>query len=716
MTLSRLFIAPICVALACAGTASAAVSLEARDVPLPASASARGASARLVLPAQTAPLRFNLVGLHWRGPGDVWFRTSPTGGRWSAWHAAGGEGDDAPDTGSAEARPLRAWTLGDPYWTGAARRIQYRVEGSVTRLRAYFLWSPVRAAPPARTVATTTRPAIITRAGWNANESIVRSSPSYAPRLGFAVVHHTAGGVPTSAARSAAMVRAIQSYHVRSNGWNDIGYNFLVDPFGQIFEGRGGGMTRNVIGAHAQGFNTGSVGVSVLGSYGSTAPSAAAQAAIARLLAWRLDLAHVDPTSSVTWTSLGSPTFPAGTPVLVAAVSGHGQLGATACPGAKLLSKLPAIAATTLALGGPKLFSPGTQGTLGGPIRFTGRLSTPLAWTVRVLDGAGVEVASGSGTGKLVAWTWNSSVAPPGAYSYVMEAEGGVRPATARVPGEPPLTLAPFAPSPPVLTPNADAIGDIVQLPVSVSKSAALALRLETTAGVPVATIIAARALARGTTTISWRGRSGGAQVADGRYRLVAQVTAGAEQVTRRADLTIDRTLGRLTVTPSLFSPNGDGRLETVEVGLTLARTAAVRLRVLAGTTPIATLFSGSAGSGRRTFTWNGKGAAVDGALRVVAEATTSLGTRRLEGVLVRDTTKPRVTILEARRRAGGGTYVRLRLSEAALLVLRFDDETVRRSYGPGEVVFRRSRASRSVSVYALDAAANGRTVFARIS
>jgi hypothetical protein len=119
--------------------------------------------------------------------------------------------------------------------------------------------------------------------------------------------------------------------------------------------------------------------------------------------------------------------------------------------------------------------------------------------------------------------------------------------------------------------------------------------------------------------------------------------------------------------------------------------------------------------TGRHTVTWNGTGATADGSLRVVAEATTSLGTRTLERAVVRDTTKPHVTILEARRRPRGGTYVRLRLSEAALLVMRFDKETVRRSYGPGEIVVRRSRASDSVSVYAQDAASNGRTVFAHV-
>src|SRR4029453_7682350 len=88
----------------------------------------------------------------------------------------------------------------------------------------------------------------------------------------------------------AAIVKGIQLFHVQGNGWNDIGYNFLVDRFGTIYEGRDGGIDRNVIGAHALGFNTGSVGIALLGTYGSTKPSPAALDAIAKLIAWRLDL------------------------------------------------------------------------------------------------------------------------------------------------------------------------------------------------------------------------------------------------------------------------------------------------------------------------------------------------------------------------------------------------------------------------------------------
>src|SRR5213083_2249951 len=112
-----------------------------------------------------------------------------------------------------------------------------------------------------------------------ANEAIRRAPPSYAPSVQFAVVHHTAGTNSYTASQSAAIVRGIEVYHVQGNGWNDIGYNFLVDKYGQVFEGRYGGVDKNVIGAHAEGFNTGSVGVALIGNYSSASVAQAAKAA-----------------------------------------------------------------------------------------------------------------------------------------------------------------------------------------------------------------------------------------------------------------------------------------------------------------------------------------------------------------------------------------------------------------------------------------------------
>src|SRR5256884_8324750 len=141
-------------------------------------------------------------------------------------------------------------------------------------------------------------PSIIPRSGWQADETIRRAAPQYAGSLSFAIVHHTVNTNNYAPEQSAAMVRGIEVYHVKGNGWNDIGYNFLVDKYGQIFEGRYGGVDKNVVGAHSQGFNTGSFGVALIGTYTSAAPPAVAQAALENVLAWRLDVAHVDPLSN----------------------------------------------------------------------------------------------------------------------------------------------------------------------------------------------------------------------------------------------------------------------------------------------------------------------------------------------------------------------------------------------------------------------------------
>ncbi|MBW8742082.1 MAG: hypothetical protein JF623_05520 [Acidobacteria bacterium] len=220
------FAAAVILLLAQPAVAHAGVSLVARDVPL------HGDRALM----STGTPRFDLVGVHWRGTGNVSFRTRSFAGRWSAWHAAAPEAEDGPD------RPAQpGWRIGNPYWTGASAAIQYRTHGRVTRLRAFLVWSPVDALPPRR-LSIAGSPALITRAGWGADESIRRAPPQFAASVNNAIVHHTAGTNSYSKSQSAAIVRGIEVYHVKGNGWNDIGYNALVDIYGQVFEGRYGGM------------------------------------------------------------------------------------------------------------------------------------------------------------------------------------------------------------------------------------------------------------------------------------------------------------------------------------------------------------------------------------------------------------------------------------------------------------------------------------------
>ena len=272
------------------------------------------------------------------------------------------------------------------------------------------------------------------RAAWDANEEIVRAAPVIAPVLRLAVVHHTAGSNDYTRAQAAAIVRGIEVYHVQGNGWNDIGYNFLVDRFGTIYEGRGGGIDQNVIGAHAQGFNAGTVGVALVGNFSAATPTQAQQAALVRLLAWRLDVAHIDPLSKVLYTSGGNFKFHAGKLVTLRAVSGHRDTGPSECPGSVAYALLPALTRRIAATGLPKLYGPTVAGVRGRPVRFQARLSSSLGWTVAVVDRPGKPVATGRGTGTLVDWTWRSLRLARGTYTWTISAPG-IRVATGTLGG-----------------------------------------------------------------------------------------------------------------------------------------------------------------------------------------------------------------------------------------------------------------------------------------
>src|SRR5438270_253610 len=139
------------------------------------------------------------------------------------------------------------------------------------------------------------------RMPWRANSSYLNlPCPGIAPELKMAFVHHTDTTNSYTRSQSAGIVRGIYAYHTNTRGYCDIAYNFLVDKYGQIFEGRNGGITKNVIGAHTGGYNYESVGVALLGNYATARPSSAMLTALTQLLVWRLDIAHIPPTGIVT--------------------------------------------------------------------------------------------------------------------------------------------------------------------------------------------------------------------------------------------------------------------------------------------------------------------------------------------------------------------------------------------------------------------------------
>ncbi|MFD3753663.1 N-acetylmuramoyl-L-alanine amidase [Streptomyces cyaneofuscatus] len=184
------------------------------------------------------------------------------------------------------------------------------------------------------------RPGIVTRKGWGADEKLREKNFAYTKTVKAAFVHHSATGNNYTCKQAPSVLRSIYRYHVKSSGWRDFGYNFAVDKCGNIYEGRAGGVTKAVLGAHTLGFNTNTMGIAVLGSYGSTNPPAAAVTAVSKLTAWKLGLFGRNPKGKITLVSGGSNKYKAGVKVKMNVISGHRDGFATECPGARLYKKL----------------------------------------------------------------------------------------------------------------------------------------------------------------------------------------------------------------------------------------------------------------------------------------------------------------------------------------------------------------------------------------
>lgn len=209
-----------------------------------------------------------------------------------------------------------------------------------------------------------------------------------------AVVHHTVNANNYSESSVPALLRSIQAFHQDAQEFDDIGYNFVVDRFGNIWEGRAGGADRPVVGGHTMGFNTGSVGVAVLGTFDGAAPNEAELDGVARVIAWKFAQRNVDPLGQVTVISNGGDIHPIGVAVTLNTIDGHRAIGATACPGAQLFARLGDIRQRVAA------FMPVYTGEVSGLDRGSGNLrlsgfalrrdtTTPAAVSL-VIDGATV--------------------------------------------------------------------------------------------------------------------------------------------------------------------------------------------------------------------------------------------------------------------------------------------------------------------------------------
>ncbi|WP_043244776.1 MULTISPECIES: peptidoglycan recognition protein [unclassified Streptomyces] len=189
-------------------------------------------------------------------------------------------------------------------------------------------------------------PRIVPRTEWLAGADTYHRDPiRYADRVRAVFVHHTDSPNGYDCADTPRIIRYLYAGQAGGKEWDDIGYNFLVDRCGTVYEGRAGGVDRAVVGAHTQGFNRDTAGIAAIGTFteGTPVPRAMTDA-IAAVAAWKLGLSGVDPRSTVRLVSSNSQSrFDAGTGADFLAVSGHRDGYETFCPGLALMAELPAI-------------------------------------------------------------------------------------------------------------------------------------------------------------------------------------------------------------------------------------------------------------------------------------------------------------------------------------------------------------------------------------
>ena len=179
----------------------------------------------------------------------------------------------------------------------------------------------------------TPKPVIYSRAQWGADEKMRDKSSLHYFEVHAGFVHHTVNANDYTEAEVPGLLRSIYAYHTQSRGWSDIGYNYLVDRFGRIWEGRYGGVDRPVVGAHTLGYNDYAFAMSAIGNFDIKKPPAAMIQAYGALFAWKLSLHGVDASSPSQM--VGRTAFQA--------INGHRDAASTACPGKYLYAKIPRI-------------------------------------------------------------------------------------------------------------------------------------------------------------------------------------------------------------------------------------------------------------------------------------------------------------------------------------------------------------------------------------
>jgi flagellar hook assembly protein FlgD len=649
------------------------------------------------------------------GAVTVSLRASADGAIWTRWL-------DAPLEVVDEAGRAQAFT--DPLWTGTARYLQVRAADAAGALPAL---SAVRivaldpgtgastsggeggetagglagalalargtAAISARAAATSAQaaateagaPDLVTREEWGADESLRSDAPSYAP-VKMAFVHHTASGNSYARAEAPGLVRAIYAYHTKSLHWNDIGYNFVIDRFGTIYEGRYGGITRGVIGAQVGGFNTGSTGISVIGTFTEAVAPQVAVTALERLLAWKLSLGDLDPQGTAELTCGLTDKFKKGDTVTFPVIAGHRDANYTVCPGDQLYALLPAVRADVAERLSPApvvatltadrtLVSPNGDGT-ADHTALAGSLSVPADWRLVIRDAAGRSVGNWSGHGSKAAVTWKGTggdgVVLDGDYTAELTAStaaGASDTASVKLTVDtaaPALVSAKAAPR--SFSPNGDAQEETAIVTYGLAETCSVRVGILDEDDHVVRSLHGWRQEDAAAKSVTWDGRvtSRGSLVpaASGRYRFRIERRDAAGNVARTGvKVVLDRALGFPTAAPVALSPNGDAVKDATVLGFTLTRKATVTVKIALGAKVVRTFSLGALAAGAHTVDWDGRtraGAVVaSGPVVVTTEAVTPLGRSSVTKGLLVDLVAPKLYATSGTK-ATVGTVVHL--------------------------------------------------------
>ena len=388
-----------------------------------------------------------IAGLTWDDPDDAPEQTEVrvrTDEGWGDWEVVPTDDEHTPDPGTSEDLRARGGTA--PIVVEGADAVQFRVTDADAPADLAADLVAVEDPDAARRIrerpggaeATPATPAIHPRSDWG-GESCPgpdREPIEYVDRVAVMFVHHTAGHTSYSQSDVPGIIRAICSYHVNSRGWDDIGYNALIDRYGGVWVGRDGGIDKGVWGAHTGGFNGMSTGVALIGDHqNGGAPTQAARDALADYAAWKFDLHSVDPTGTTTLTSRGSSRWKEDVEVTFDNLSGHRDASYTSCPGSSCYVLLDDFRAAIDDRGGFRTFGGWAQahtmelqddGTWERPT-FTFSFTDTADWDFRLQDRDGRTILHRTGTDAgPVNIAWDAMIggqpAPKDAYTTIIQA------------------------------------------------------------------------------------------------------------------------------------------------------------------------------------------------------------------------------------------------------------------------------------------------------